>query len=138
MADARSYTEKRYRFCDNRIRKKITETQIILNHLNNGIFFNLEKKNSILSGPTVSESEKNEFQDVDLFPSGQLQQDPMADARSYTEKRYRFCDNPIRKKITETQIILNHLNNNIFEFRKKNSILSGPTMSKSEKKSFRM
>ena len=44
MADARSYTEKRYRFCDNRIRKKITETQIILNHLNNGIFFNLEKK----------------------------------------------------------------------------------------------
>ena len=101
MADARSYTEKRYRFCDNRIRKKITETQIILNHLNNGIFFNLEKKNSILSGPTVSESEKNEFQDVDLIhppPSGQLQQDPMADARSYTEKRYRFCDDRITKK----------------------------------------
>ena len=52
-------------------------------------------------------------------PPGQPQQDPMADARSYTEKRYRFCDDRMKKKKSLKHKILNHLNNDIFEFRKK-------------------
>ena len=98
MADARSYTEKRYRFCDNRIRKKITETQIILNHLNNNIF-EFRKKTRFYRAQRC-QNPKKKVLGCRLIPSGQLQQDPMADARSYT---------------TETEI-LNHLNTDIFEF----------------------